>query len=89
MNKTVDMTQGRPLGLLLRFAIPLMLGSLCQILYSAADGAVVGRLMGVNAFASIGAANFLILLSFEAILGLTQGFGVIFAQLFGKSAPPA
>lgn len=84
MNKTVDMTQGRPLGLLLRFAIPLMLGSLCQILYSAADGSVVGRLMGVNAFASIGAANFLILLSFEAILGLTQGFGVIFAQLFGK-----
>lgn len=84
MNKTVDMTQGRPLGLLLRFAVPLMLGSLCQILYSAADGAVVGRIMGVDAFASIGAANFLILLAFEVILGLTQGFGVVFAQLFGK-----
>ena len=39
-NKTVDMTQGRPMSLLLRFALPLMLGSLCQIMYSAADGAV-------------------------------------------------
>lgn len=84
MNKTIDMTQGRPLSLLLRFAVPLMLGSLCQILYATADGAVVGRIVGIDAFASIGAANFLTLLVFEMILGLTQGFGVVFAQLFGK-----
>lgn len=88
MNKTVDMTQGRPLGLLLRFAVPLMLGSLCQILYAAADGAVAGRIIGVDAFAAIGAANFLTLLAFEIILGLTQGFGVVFAQLFGKKDYP-
>lgn len=84
MQKTIDMTQGRPLGLLLRFAVPLMLGSLCQILYTAADGAVVGRIIGVDAFAAVGAANFPTLLTFEIILGLTQGFGVVFAQLFGK-----
>lgn len=84
MRKTIDMTQGRPLGLLLRFAAPLMLGSLCQILYAAADGVIVGRIVGIDAFASIGAANFLVLLVFEIILGLTQGFGVVFAQLFGK-----
>lgn len=84
MQKTIDMTQGRPLGLLLRFAAPLMLGSLCQILYSAADGVIIGRVVGIDAFASIGAANFLTLLVFEMILGLTQGFGVIFAQRFGK-----
>lgn len=84
MRKTIDMTQGKPLGLLLRFAAPLMLGSVCQILYSAADGAVVGRIVGIDAFTSIGAANFLTLLAFEIILGLTQGFGVVFAQLFGR-----
>ncbi len=84
MSKTIDMTQGRPLGLLLRFAVPLMLGSLCQLLYTTADSAVVGRIMGVDAFASIGAANFLTLLAFEIVLGLTQGFGVVFAQLFGR-----
>lgn len=82
------MTQGRPLSLLLRFSLPLMLGSLCQIMYAAADGAVVGRMIGVDAFASIGAANFLTLLTFEIILGLTQGFGVVFAQLFGKKDYP-
>lgn len=84
MQKTIDMTQGRPLGLLLRFALPLMLGSVCQILYSAADGAVVGRIAGLDAFAAIGAANFPTLLGWEIIFGLIQGFGVVFAQLFGK-----
>lgn len=84
MQKTTDMTQGSPRRLLLGFAAPLMLGSLCQLLYTAADSAVVGRLMGVDAFAAVGAANFLCLLAYEIILGLTQGFGVVFAQLFGK-----
>lgn len=84
MQKTIDMTRGRPLGLLVRFAVPLMLGRVCQVLYSAADGAVVGRLVGLDAFASIGAANFLTLLGVEVVMGLTQGFGVVFAQLFGK-----
>ena len=58
-NKTTDMTQGRPLGLLMGFAVPLMLGSLCQLLYTTVDSAVAGRLIGVDAFAAVGAANFL------------------------------
>lgn len=82
MQKTTDMTQGRPMGLLLGFAVPLMLGSLCRLLYTAADSAVVGRLMGIDAFAAVGAANFLCLLAYEIILGLTQGFGVIFPPAF-------
>ena len=84
MKKTTDMTQGKPMGLLLGFAVPLMLGSLCQLLYTTADSAVVGRLVGVDAFAAIGAANFLSWLVFEIIIGLVQGFGVVFSQLFGK-----
>lgn len=84
MKKTTDMTQGSPSRLLISFAIPLMLGSLCQLLYTTADSAVVGRLIGVDAFAAVGAANFLSWLVFEIIIGLVQGFGVLFAQLFGK-----
>lgn len=84
MQKTTDMTHGKPLGLLLRFAWPLMLGSLCQILYSVADGTIVGRVAGIDAFAAIGAANFLSLLVFQIVVGITQGFGVIFAQRFGR-----
>lgn len=84
MKKITDMTEGRPLGLLIRFATPLLLGSLCQLLYTTADSAVVGRLIGVNAFAAVGAAGFMSWLVVDMILGLTQGFGVLFAQLFGK-----
>lgn len=84
MNKTTDMTQGKPLGHLLGFAVPLMLGNLCQLLYTTADSAVVGRLVGVDAFAAVGSANFLSWLAYEIILGLVQGYGVLFAQLFGR-----
>ncbi len=84
MKRTTDMTQGRPLGLLVRFAGPLLLGSLCQLLYTAADSAVVGRLIGVDAFAAVGAAGFFSWLVTDVVLGLTQGFGVLFAQLFGR-----
>ncbi len=84
MDKTTDMTQGNPSRLLLAFAVPLMLGSLCQLLYTTADSAVVGRLVGVDAFAAVGAANFLSWLAYEIIFGMTQGFGVLYAQLFGR-----
>lgn len=84
MKKTTDMTQGRPLRLLLGFAVPLMVGSVCQLLYTTADSAVVGRLLGVDAFAAVGAAGFLSMLLFCIISGLIQGFTILFAQLFGK-----
>ena len=88
-EKTTDMTQGRPLGLLVRFALPLMVGSVCHLLYTTADSAVVGRLIGVDAFAAVGAAGFLSMLLFNIISGLVQGFGVLFAQLFGKKEWPS
>lgn len=88
MKKIADMTQGRPLGLLTRFAAPLLIGSLCQLLYTAADSAVVGRMLGVNAFAAVGASGFLSWLVTDMILGLTQGFGILFGQLFGKKQWP-
>jgi putative MATE family efflux protein len=82
-SQTLDMTSGPPLRLLTRFAVPLMLGSAFQLLYTLADGAVVGRLIGVGAFAAVGASSFAHWLVLSAILGLTQGFGVRLAQRFG------
>lgn len=84
MNKTTDMTQGPPLPLLVKFAVPLMFGSLCQLLYTTADSAVVGRLVGVDAFAAVGAAGFFCQMAYQIVFGLVRGFGVLFAQLFGK-----
>lgn len=84
MNQTTDMTQGPPFPLLVRFAAPLMFGSLCQMLYTAADSAVVGRLVGVDAFAAVGAAGFFCQMAYQIVFGLAKGFGVLFAQLFGR-----
>ncbi len=83
MPRADDMTRGKPLALLVRFALPLMLSSILQQLYSLADSMVVGRLLGVEAFAAVGAASFLNWLPLSMLLGLSQGFGVLFAQRFG------
>lgn len=83
MAQTMDMTEGKPLKHIISFAIPLMIGYIFQQLYNMVDSAVVGRLIGVEAFAAVGAAGFLSWMVISIILGLTQGFGALFAQLFG------
>ena len=83
MKSTGNMTTGRPFRLLVGFAVPLMAGDLCQQLYTLVDGAVVGRLLGLEAFAAIGAAGFLYWLAFVVILAFTHGFEILLAQRFG------
>lgn len=84
MAKTLDMTKGKPLGLLTAFAVPLLFGNICQMLYSVADSTVVGRVLGVEAFAAVGAAGFYSWLVLDIVLGFTQGFEVLLGQQFGK-----
>lgn len=83
MARTMDMTRGKPLPLMASFALPLMAGNVCQLLYSVADSAVVGRVLGVQAFAAVGAASFYSWLVTDIVLGFSQGFGVVLAQRFG------
>ena len=45
----IDMTQGKPINLMLRFALPMMIGSIFQSLYSMVDSAVLGRFVGSHA----------------------------------------
>ena len=78
-----DMTEGRPLPLLLRFSVPMLLGNVLQLFYTIADSAIVGRVLGVTAFASVGATASLHFMVFSIILGIGQGFGIVFAQRFG------
>ena len=77
MARTLDMTRGKPLHLMASFALPLMAGNVCQLLYSVADSAVVGRVLGVQAFAAVGAAGFYSWLVTDIVLGFSQGFGVV------------
>ena len=57
MAKTVDMTKGSPVRLLIQFAIPILIGNLFQQAYTLADRIIVGRFVGDTAFSAIGATN--------------------------------
>ena len=58
-TKIQDMTSGSPGRLIILFAIPLMLGNICQQLYTMVDTMVVGQVAGVEALAALGAVDFL------------------------------
>ena len=52
-----NMTEGKPIALIIAFAIPLMLGNVFQQLYSVVDSMVVGKFLGVDALAALGATT--------------------------------
>ena len=81
--KTKDMTKGHPGALILKFALPLMLGNVFQELYTITDTIIVGQFLGVNALAAVGAGAWITWMLFSAIQGFTQGFSVPVAQEFG------
>ena len=78
-----NMTEGSPVRLLISFALPLMAGNVFQQLYTVVDTAVVGQVVGVQALAALGAADWLNWLVFGVVQGLTQGFSILMAQYFG------
>lgn len=82
-NQWKDMTSGRPVSLILSFALPLMIGNVFQQLYTVVDTAVVGKALGVDALAALGAVDWLNWMVLGLIQGMTQGFGIRMAQEFG------
>lgn len=77
------MTSGRSFPLILNFAIPLLLGNLLQQTYSLMDAAIVGKFLGINALASVGASTSVIFLILGFCNGCCGGFGIPIAQKFG------
>lgn len=84
--KIKDMTQGAPLGLILTFALPLMVGNIFQQLYTVVDTMVVGQVLGVSALAAVGAADWTNWMMLGIIQGFTQGFSIRIAQDFGAGS---
>ncbi len=82
-NTVRDMTVGSPLGLMVSFAVPLLFGNLFQQLYNMADAAIVGRYLGPNALAGVGASSSVQFLVIGFCLGVCSGFGICVAQRFG------
>ena len=66
----IDMTQGPILSKLLEFSVPLILSSILQLLFNAADVVVVGRFAGDNSLAAVGSTSSLIHLIVNLFIGL-------------------
>ncbi|MBR4016456.1 MAG: MATE family efflux transporter, partial [Oscillospiraceae bacterium] len=88
MSKTLNMTQGSPIKLLIRFSLPLMLGNVFQQLYTVVDTAIVGRGVGMTALAALGCVDWLNWMMLGLAQGFTQGFSVRVAQKFGEKDGP-
>lgn len=79
----IDMTNGSPYRLILRFALPLFVGNLLQQLYNMVDSFVVGQYVGQDALAGVG-ASFPVMFLFVALFaGVAVGSSIIISQYFG------
>ena len=78
-----DMTQGNEAKVMIRFAIPMIIGSLFQQLYNVADTIIVGRFIGPDALAAVGGSFAIMVLLNSIIIGLCIGSGTVYSQLFG------
>ena len=79
----IDMTHGSITKKLLLFSIPLMLSSVLQLLYNAADIVVVGRFDGETSLAAVGSTASLINLIVTVFIGYSTGASVVISKHFG------
>ena len=78
-----DMTEGNPIQLILRFAIPLFIGNIFQQIYTMVDTMVVGHSMGDAAIAAVGATSSLYGLLVNFASGMNSGYGIVVTRHFG------
>ncbi len=79
----IDMTEGSIIGLLIKFAAPLMLGYLFQQLYNTVDMLVVGNYVGKEALAAVGCTGPIVNTLIGLFMGLSIGSNVIISQYYG------
>ncbi|HRZ43183.1 MAG TPA: MATE family efflux transporter, partial [Bacteroidales bacterium] len=78
-----DLTQGNELRLITSFALPMLLGNLFQQMYSFTDSAIVGKFVGNEALAAVGASFPLIFVLIALAVGVANGINIIISQYFG------
>ena len=78
-----DLTRGKEGKLILRFALPMLLGNVFHQLYNVVDSVIVGNFIGKEALAAVGASFPVIFVFFALVLGITSGSTVVIAQHFG------
>ncbi len=80
---TKDMTQGSPMKLILGFSIPLLFGFLFQQFYSLVDTVIVGRILGKDSLAAVGATGSVNFLIIGFCMGVCSGFSIPVSHKFG------
>ncbi|WP_234117316.1 MATE family efflux transporter [Clostridium hydrogenum] len=78
-----DMTEGNEVSLLVKFSVPMLIGNIFQQFYNLIDSIVVGKFVGANALAAVGATGSISYFFFSLCLGLSIGIGIIISQYFG------
>ena len=80
-----NLTTGKPIKLILLFAIPLFIGQLFQLFYSLVDTRIVGSTLGDTALAAVGATSTLSDMLNGLLNGFTNGYAIIIATYFGAN----
>lgn len=78
-----DLTEGKPMTGLLQFSIPLLIGNFAQQMYSTVDSIVVGKYVGDNALAAVGASMPVLNLLLVLFMGIATGASIMVSQYFG------
>ena len=78
-----DLTQGKPMRGLIQFSVPLLIGNLAQQLYNTVDSIVVGKYVGDNALAAVGASGPVLNLLLVLFMGIATGATIMVSQYFG------
>lgn len=80
----MNMTEGKPYKVILKFAIPMLLGNLFQQAYNLVDTIIVGKFVGEDALAAVGTTGSLLFFMTAIVYGLCNGASIIISQYFGS-----
>lgn len=80
---STDLTQGSVVGTLMKFAVPLALTSVLQVVYGIVDTIIAGRVLGSSALSAVTNASFLMLVVGYFAQGVAQGGNILISQYFG------
>lgn len=83
MSRTVDMTRGSEWNHIVKFTVPLLCGNVLQQMYNIVDTMVVGKYLGDNALAAVGATGSITYLFYSLCIGLSIGAGIVISWHFG------
>ena len=81
-----DLTEGKVWKVIVRFALPLLVGNLLQQFYNITDSIIVGQFLGKEALAAVSASFFIYYFIISLVIGVGSGTTVVISQLFGANS---